>query len=202
MKLKVILIALLLCAGQSLVAWAQTDSRSFIVRHVVLETDPNPRFIRRIAEMGIPWSQVATRDDVNCIKERLKDTGLFRGISSRLHKLKDSNGYELVLTIEFESANPVYKLKKAEVEDLEGVDNATLTNLLVSEGLMGQPLSLKTADYAVFEERLLELLRKSIADDEQREWRKLPWLDLRLDTNKELEIRIFREGKGCPSSSS
>lgn len=201
MKFNIFLFVVVTCMGNSALVWAQSDSKSIVVRHVVLETDPNPRFVRRIAELGIPWGGATAKSDVDCIKQQLKDTGLFRRIESRFHELKESGRFDLVLTIEFELANPVYKLKKVEVVGVKGVDDVTFTNLLISEGLVGEPLSLKTADYSIFEDRLFELLRKSIADEEERDWRKVPWLELKLNSNKELEITVSSEPAGCLSAS-
>jgi hypothetical protein len=128
-------------------------------------------------------------------------TGVFRRIDSRLYQLKESGGYELILTIEYESPNPVYKLGKIDVVGVEGIDYVLFKKLLTSARLIGRPLSLKTADYAVFEDKLFEVLRKSIADETKREWSKLPWIELKLNGSKEIEIIVMSEFKGCQNNS-
>jgi hypothetical protein len=201
LKLKTLLIVFLLCVGETTTVRSQADPQRFLVKHVVLEADPNPRFVRRVAEIGIPWSRVTTKNDVDCIKDQLMKTGVFRRIDSRLYQLKESGGYELILTIEYESPNPVYKLGKIDVVGVEGIDYVLFKKLLTSARLIGRPLSLKTADYAVFEDKLFEVLRKSIADETKREWSKLPWIELKLNGSKEIEIIVMSEFKGCQNNS-
>jgi len=179
----------------------QSNPERFFVKHIVLETDPNPRFVWAIANMIIPWEGDSSNGDVSCLKKELIKTGLFSGIESRLQKLKESDGYDLILTIQYKSPDPVYKLSKIDVFGIEGVDHIKFNDLLASERILGKPLSLKTADYAIFEDKLFDLLKKSIGDETKREWSQLPWVQLKLNPNKELEVTVLPGFKGCQKTS-
>ena len=201
-SLKIAFAVFLLFVGAFAPVRGQSDSDTFVVRNVAIEAVPNPRFIRRIAEVGIPWDRVTKKTDVECIKKQLFATGLFKRVDSRLLELKETGGYELVLTIEFSSANPVYRLGKVEVVDVGGVDHLKFQKLLRSDRLFEKPVSLQTADYWDFETRLFDLLKQSIADKEMRNWQKKPWVELRLNKQNQLEIKIYETFRTCLSSAS
>src|SRR5690606_11255773 len=168
------------------------------VRDVVIESEYNPRFIRRIAEMGIPWERVTKKSDLSCIREQLVSTGLFTSVESRFFELKESGGYQLLLSLEFRSSPPVYGLGKVNIVGVDGVDASKFQELLRLEKLSKGSVSLATEDYRAFEERLFALLKESISNEEQRDWKRIPWLDIKLNKEEQLEITIIGAFKGCP----
>jgi hypothetical protein len=177
--------------------YGQTNPESFFVKHIVFDAEYTPRFLWAIANGIIPWQGDTTDDDVACLKRELMKTGLFKRIGARLNKLGESEGYDLILTIEYKSTEPVYKLRKLEVSGVNGVDNAKFSNLIASEHLVETTVSLKTADYALFADRIFELLKKSIPDETKREWSKPPWIQIRLNGDRELEVTVLPDFTGC-----
>ncbi len=189
-------MALLLLIGTFGMTWGQNLEKKHFVKHIVLESDPNPRFIRITAESLIPWDGYTTDKDIKCLKKRLMETGIFRKIETRLYKLNDSGDFDLILKTRFKSPNPIYKLKTIEVEGVDGVDYSKFA-ILASKSLVGHPLSLSTVDYADFVDNVFQLLQQSIPDETKREWSRPPWVELKLNRDNELEVKLVSDFKAC-----
>lgn len=196
-RCKIVFTASLLIIGNAVAVWSQSNSDSFLVRDVVIEAEYTPRFIRRIAEFGIPWDRVTKKSDLSCIREQLLSSGLFSSVEGRFFQLKESGGYQLILSLDFRSSPPVYDLGKVTIFGVDGVDANKFQELLRIEKLSKASVSLATEDYRAFEDRLLELLKDSMPDEEKRDWKKIPWLDLKLNKDEQLEITILGSFKGC-----
>ena len=196
MNLKLSIIVFLVCLGQIVPVCGQTNPESFFVKYITMETDPNPRFVWSYANMIISWDKESNNDEVSCLKKELMKTGLFNKIESRLNKLKESDDYELVLTIKYNSPNPTYKVSEIKLIGFKEVDESRFKELLISENLIGKSLSLKT-DYPDFENKIIELVKESITDETKKEEFKIPWFELTLNKNKDLEVTVMPNFKGC-----
>src|SRR5690606_21008950 len=97
-RCKIVFAACMLIIGSATDAWSQSNSDSFLVRDVVIESEYNSRLIRRIAQMVIQWERVTKKSDLSCIREQLVSTGLFTSVESRFFELKESGGYQLLLS--------------------------------------------------------------------------------------------------------
>ncbi|HRH40130.1 MAG TPA: hypothetical protein PKY82_00705 [Pyrinomonadaceae bacterium] len=196
MKMKLLMIVILVCFGQVAVIWGQTKPKSFYVKYITLETDPNPRFVWDYANKIISFGRESNNKEAACLKKELMKTGLFSKIEYKFAKLKDSDDYEFHLTINYKSPNPVYKVSKIELSSFKEVNNSNFKIFLASENLIGKSLSLKTG-YVDFEDKIIESVKKSIIDETKREEFKLPWLIFKLNKKNELEVIVAPDFNGC-----
>ena len=190
---------LLIFLGQAAAVCGQTRPESFFVKYITLETETNSRFVWRLANMIISSDKESNINETACLKEELLKTGLFSKVEWRLHELKEPNNYELVLTVKFNSPDIVYKISKISLSGFKEVDESKFKDLLGSEGLIGKSVSLKTG-YSDFEKNIIELVEKSMRDQTTQEEYDLPWFEFRLDENKELEITLMPQFRGCPKA--
>lgn len=186
--------------GQIMTVLGQTNPESFFVKYITLETDPNPRFVWAIANMVISQDKESNRNEISCLEKELVKTGLFSKIESRLYKLKESDNYELVLTVKYKSPKPVYRLGQIKLSGFDEVDENKFKEILASENLIGKSISLRK-DYSDFEDKIFELVKKSVIDETSQERFNFPWIELKLNKNEELEVTVMPSFKGCSNIS-
>lgn len=200
MKLKLLITILLICYGQIINVLGQTKPERFFVKYITLETDPNPRFVWRLANKIISFDKESNSNEIACLKKELIKTGLFSKIEPRLYKLKESDYYELILTIKYSFPNPVYKVNGIKLSGFNDVDESKFKQLLASENLIGKSVILKT-DYIDFEDKIIELVKKSISDETKQNKFDLPWLIFKVNNGTDLEVTVMPTFQGCSESS-
>src|SRR5215213_7611613 len=124
MKLKITMLVLLVCFGQIMTVNGQTDPESFVVKFITIDGDSVPRFVWRYSNTIISWSRESNTDEVSCLKRELLKTGLFSEVEPELYKLKESDGYELSLTIKYNSPNPVYTVSEIKLSGFNEVNES------------------------------------------------------------------------------
>jgi hypothetical protein len=196
MKVGISIMVILFFLGQVLIVSGQTNPKSYFVKYITLETDPNPRFVWDYANKIVSFERVSNTKEASCLKNELLKTRLFSKIDTRFVKLKDSNDYQFIVTIIYKLPNPVYKVSKIKLNNFKEVKESKFKKLLDSESLIGKPLSLRNG-YPDFEDKIFELVKKSIADETKLEEVKLPWIIFNLNSNNELEVKITRDFIPC-----
>lgn len=199
MKIKFMIMVALFCFSQTAINFGQIRPESGFVKYIVLETDPNPRFVWSFANSIISLGKMRNEDEISCLKGKLMKTGLFSTIEDRLVKLDEPYAYELVLTINYDFSEPDYKVNKIEIKDLKDVDESKFKKQVGSENLIGKSVSLRL-DYNDFEDKLFELLKKSLTDASKKGEFKLPWVELKVNEHKDLEVILMPYFEGCENS--
>ncbi|MBK8809567.1 MAG: hypothetical protein IPN69_02415 [Acidobacteria bacterium] len=200
MKLRLLVAIFVICVGHVASVSGQSRLDKFSVKQIFLETDPNPRFVWHYANTIISMPEESNDNEVSCLKTELMNTGLFKSIESRLEKSRTFDGYNLILSIKYKSADTTYAVSKIALDGFESVNVSRFEELLASECLIGKSLNLKTG-YRDFENRIIELLKKSISDEEERDEFEFPFFSLKLNENNNLEVMVMPKFAGCPSGS-
>lgn len=188
-KFLLVLVILIACVGTSR---SQIGPHRVFVKHIVIDAEQDPRFIWAIANSAVPWGGLTTQNDLDCLKANLGDTGVFSKVALRLHKLDDPDAYELVVSLVFKRTIPTYKIENIEVANLVGVDIDALNREIHAQRMVNTVLSLRTADYAILEDRLRELIRKHTKQDQSVR----PIFSLRVDKGDKVQVFVTERPTG------
>lgn len=185
MRLKRLLLILFILIGCAGAGFSQIGSHPVFVKHIVIEAEHDPRFIWSIANATVPWEGLTTQSDVDCLKTKLTDTGVFATVAMRLHKLTEPDAFELVISLAFKRATPSYEIEDIQVKKLAGVDVDAVNRDIRDQQIVGTVLSLRTDDYATFEDRLRKLIQKHTEQDQNVS------PSFRLEVSKDVKLRLF-----------
>ena len=172
--------------------YSQTPSDPVFIKHIVIDANHTPRFIWSIANSAIPWNGLSTQADVECLKNNLRETGLFSSIETQLNKLTEPEAYEIVVSLQYRLSSLRYEVEAIDVSGLDGVDSRRLQESISKSRLIGSTLSLQTADYAVFEDGLRELIRKYSGHKNQP-----PIFRVSVDSNEKLKVTVSSKQTKC-----
>jgi hypothetical protein len=176
---------------------SQANMGGIFVKHVVIDAAYDPRFIWSIANSAIPWDKKTTQGDIRCATAELRKTGLFKEVVTSLKKVQDPDALELIFRLTYRDRDLKYRIDRISVEKMEGVNLTKLRLLMKEQKIVGTEISLKTENYNVFEDRLLEIVKQSIEANDERKVFANPLFLLSLNANKRLSIRIAAQYSGC-----
>ena len=196
MKSKILIIALLIGSGQLVNVFGQNRPGVFVVKNVYINTDANPRFVRRYVDKIISWHKESNKDEIECLKKEVTETQLLKSFETKLEKVEHSDDYDLILTVSYKSVAPTYTLSRIEIIDFVGLDKSIFDGLIAKNGFIGKSLSLK-AGFPAFEDQIIDITKASIEKDGYQDEISDPWLEMRLNASGELEVTIMPSFKGC-----
>jgi hypothetical protein len=199
-KSKLSITLILICVVQISRIFGQPNPDSFFVKNVSLDTDPNPRFVWTYIDTIVSWYYKTNNNEISCLKKELMKTGIFSSIEPRLSETPEIDTFNLLLTIKYNSPDTIYKIGKIRISGFTQVDKSKFDWSLATENLVGTSVSLKTGYYD-FEEKISELLDKSLRDKEEHTEIDSPWFSFKVNKNNELELSIIPKFKGCAENS-
>ena len=200
MKLTLTLLALILSIylGQGISVLGQTIPDSFFVKNTFIETDANPRFVRRFVDNIISWNKESNNYEINCLKNEMTKTRLFENIETKIEKTDESKNYNLDLIVRYKTSNLVFRISKIKTTGFKNMDVGKF-NASVNNKLIKKTLNLKT-DFPRFENLIIESVRESLQPQDLENFQ-LPWLDIRLNSTGELEVLVLPMFKKCIENS-
>lgn len=196
MRLSLSIIFLLICICYTVTASGQTTENVFFVKHTFIDTDANARFVRMFVNNIISWNKKSSDAEIACLKNEVAKTMLFSIFESRLERVEDSNEYNLLLKVGYKDSNPVYIVNKIEITGFDGLDKDKFYSLMEENQLIKKRINLKT-DFPEFENLIVESVKKSLKQQDSMEYFEIPWIDIRLNSSRKLEVIVKPKFEGC-----
>jgi hypothetical protein len=196
MNIQLFSIIILLFVSNLSPIFGQQPSERFFINEVFIDTEANPRLIRRYVNKIVSWNKESNHREVECLKEQLNATRLFSKVDSRLARIPDTSNYNLFLTVQYKEIHRNYRIVRIDVRGYSDLDKTKFQELLAERALTGKPLSLLRG-FPDFEDQLFEVVTKSRPKYEIDDESSLPWIDVRLVKRGELLITVMPSSHGC-----
>lgn len=178
---------------------SQTAPESFFVKNVYINLDADTRYVRKLANKTISWDKKINNGEIECFKNELLKSGLFENFQTRLAKLDEEDEYNLTVTVNYQSQNPVFKISNIKLEGFNDIDEIKFNSALSKNRITEKILSLKT-DFPVFENQIIQAIQDSYVGKASKDKLISPWIEIRLNMIGELDILVLPSFKGCSES--
>ncbi len=184
-----------LCLAMSL-SLVQLNSTKFHVEQVEAVTKYDSYYIHDLAYMILPPDELRGEDDVRCLVDELKASGMFANVEAELLRTEDKDARKLTINTVYNPRIKSFVITEITLRDFPAVDPGRFQSALNAAGVKAHIPFLRYP-FSDLRERIREALRKTSAKDPTDDDHPSVWVTIRPDGARKLKLIVSPTYSGC-----
>lgn len=161
---------------------------SFYVDDVLVVTDANATMIHRYVNQTVSWNGISNQKELSCLRSRLKETGIFRSVTTNLRPTSH-NRFNLVVTARLRSQDYAPELNKVTIQGYESqIDSAEFWKGVQESQILNKKIIIAN-DFPALQNAIVNAMRRSFRVPQADEsW--FPVVTFRRASSKTIELVV------------